>query len=183
MICGRIGRPRFFREFRRLVIPKKLKTAEKKIKFLQSGLVGNSLKIMTEEAPAASDAAEGGAAAAGAAAAAAGGGDVQPGEGGAATEGGAASDADGAAAAGATSAEAVKDKVATEEAAAQERGFGEAEEAELKGLSHKERLRLLVPVRDPSGESIPFAYESSKLLLYGKEVRWCCCVFRGWWRY
>ena len=138
---------------------------------------------MTEEAPAASDAAEGGAAAAGAAAAAAGGGDVQPGEGGAATEGGAASDADGAAAAGATSAEAVKDKVATEAAAAADRGFGEGEEAALKGLSHKERLRMLVPVHDPAGESIPFAYESSKLLLYGKEVRWCCCVFRGWWRY
>ena len=88
---------------------------------------------------------------------------------------------------GTTSAEAsVKDKVATEAAAAADRGFGEGEEAALKGLSHKDRLRLLVPVHDPADEAqqrpIEFAAESNKLLLYGKEVR-CCCVFWGWWRY
>ena len=83
---------------------------------------------------------------------------------------------------GAVSAEApVKDKVATEAAAAADRGFGEGEEAALKGLSHKERLRMLVPVHDPADDEdrscpIEFATESSKLLLYGKEVR-CCCVF------
>ena len=99
----------------------------------------------------------------------------------AATEGGAASDADGAAAAGATVALSVAEKVAQEVAAAQDRGFGDAEETALKGLSYKERLRMLVDVDPPSGSSIPFSDESNKLLLYGKEVRCCCCVFWGWW--
>ena len=113
-----------------------------------------------------------------------GGGDVKPGAATtAASEGGAASDADGATAAGATVASSVAEKVAEEVAAAQERGFGDAEETALKGLSYKERLRMLVSVHDPSGASIPFADESNKLLLYGKEVRCCCCVFWGWWRY
>ena len=170
----------------------KLKTAEKKRKFLQSGLIGNSRKIsasMTEEAPAASEAAGEAPAAAGAAAAAAGlsaspepNTDVQPGAATtAATEGGAASDADGAAAAGATVALSVAEKVAQEVAAAQDRGFGDAEETALKGLSHKARLRMLADVVPPSGSSIPFSDESHKLLLYGKEVRCCCCVFWGWW--
>ena len=98
----------------------------------------------------------------------------------AATEGGAASDADG----GATVALSVAEKVAQEvAAAAQDRGFGDAEETALKGLSYKERLRLrmLVDVDPPSGSSIPFSDESNKLLLYGKELRCCCCVFWGWW--
>ena len=166
----------------------KLKTAEKKIFFLQSGLIGNSRKIsasMTEEAPAASEAAGEAPAAAGAAAAAAGlsaspapNADVQPGAATtAATEGGAASDADG----GATVALSVAERVAQEVAAAQDRGFGDAEETALKGLSYKERLRMLVDVDPPSGSSIPFSDESHKLLLYGKEVRCCCCVFWGWW--
>ena len=169
----------------------KLKTAEKKIKFLQSGLIGNSRKIsgsMTEEAPAAGPAAGGGPAAAGAAAAAAELSpspapiiDVQPGAATtaatAASEGGAEPDADG----GATVALSVAEKVAQEVAAAQDRGFGDAEETALKGLSYKERLRMLVDVDPPSGSSIPFSDESNKLLLYGKEVRCCCCVFWGWW--
>ena len=95
----------------------------------------------------------------------------------AATEGGAASDADG----GATVALSVAEKVAQEVAAAQDRGFGDAEETALKGLSYKERLRMLADVDPPSGSSIPFSDESHKLLLYGKEVRCCCCVFWGWW--
>ena len=143
---------------------------------------------MTEEAPAASQAAGGGAAAAGAAAAAAELSpspapniDVQPGAATtaatAASEGGAEPDADG----GATVALSVAEKVAQEVAAAQDRGFGDAEETALKGLSYKERLRMLADVDPPSGSSIPFSDESHKLLLYGKEVRCCCCVFWGWW--
>ena len=94
-----------------------------------------------------------------------------------ATEGGAEPDADG----GATVALSVAEKVAQEVAAAQDRGFGDAEETALKGLSYKERLRMLVDVDPPSGSSLPFSDESHKLLLYGKEVRCCCCVFWGWW--
>ena len=73
-------------------------------------------------------------------------------------------------------------KVAEEVAAAAAlRGFGADDEEVLKGKSHTEHVRMLVPVVDPVSPSVAleFAYESNKLLLCGKEVRVCCCLIKG----